>query len=93
MFINVAGIIFILTVYLTLFRNFIFNQKFHKQLDSKSFILLQLAWCQFPCMSSKFGGMCRCTETDTSDNSLSNSCQNSLVDKFFAQKYLVFSNK
>ena len=93
MFLNVAGIIFILTAYLTLFRNFIFNKKFHKQFDSKSFIFLQLARCQFPCMSSKFGGMCRPTETDSSDNSLSNSCQNFLVDKFFAQKYLAFSSK
>ena len=47
----------------------------------------------FPNMSSKLGGMCRSREVDSPDNSLSDSCQNSSIDKFFAQKYLAFSNK
>ena len=44
-------------------------------------------------MSSKLGGMCGSREVDSPDNSLLNSCQNSSIDKFFAQKYLAFSNK
>ena len=44
-------------------------------------------------MSSKLGGMCRSREVHSPDNSFSNSCQNSSIDKFFAQKNLAFPNK
>ena len=102
-FINVAETIFILTnfyfdnfyfiFYLTLFRNFLCNNKFHMQFDSKCFIFLWLASYQFSSMSSKLGGMCRSREVDSPANSFSNSCQISSIDEFFARKYLAFSNK
>ena len=63
------------------------------QFDSKCFIFLQQAKYQIPITGSKLGGMSRSREVDSPDNSLSNSCQNSSIDKFFAQKYLAFSNK
>ena len=47
----------------------------------------------FPSTGSKLGGIYRSREEDSPDSSLSNSCQNSSIDKFFAQKYLTFSNK
>ena len=57
------------------------------------FHFLIAAKYQFPSMSCKLDGMCRSREVDSPDNSLSNSCENSSIDKVYTQKYLAISSK
>ena len=62
----------------------------HAKFESKYFISLKLGNYQLPCMSSKFGGMCRSRELYSQDDKLWNFCQNLSLGKFFQQDYLFF---